>query len=254
MALILILIGVVLAFVVAIFFSLNKIRNIRTDPVSVPTPPISATPPQVKVAQQNTVEKPVVVHTDTKKPIPTPSLYRDKRDYDSDSRMRPYPIEMPPGPYPGVPLGIPVPAGALKMTAGLTDYGGLSTAGGIFPYQQRPLVPADFFRPYEAANGPFVGSVDAYAPFPSVSTPWEKSGILTSTSGHKNEILNLYRRPIAPAQELWEYQVQDKDGFIIRLDRTKYLQDGDEIHHIIGKHGMGPWKVHMFVQNRYVWV
>lgn len=121
--------------------------------------------------------------------------------------------------YPKRLIGVPVPVGALKSTLG--NYA--------------------------------VGSVDACAPFPSVTTQFEKVGILTSFRG-KNTILNLFMRPIAPNQNLWEYQVQDKNGFIIKLDQTRYLEDGDEIKNIIGKHDMGPWRVHMFAQNKYVWV
>ena len=197
-------------------------------------------------------------------------LYTD-RDRFYNSRVirpdaRPYNLDAP-GPYPGLPIGVPVPAGALKATEGLypypytPGYGARRGIGEDFPYQQRPVTSGDFFRPL-GPNAPsaFVGSVDAYAPFPEVNTPWEKAGILTATHSHshghsqKNEILNLYRRPIAPMQDLWEYQVQDKDGYVIKLDRVKYLEDGDLIHDIIGKQGLGPWRAHVFVNNKYVWV
>ncbi len=132
--------------------------------------------------------------------------------------------------------------------------------GSPLPYQNRPVDSNDFFRPY-GPNGvinttPFFGSVNAYSPFPEINTPWEKAGILTSTNvsvSPGNRILNLFRRPIAPLQDLWEYQVQDKDGFVIRLD-NKYIEDGDIITHIIGKEGMGPYRASIFVQNKYIWV
>jgi hypothetical protein len=130
----------------------------------------------------------------------------------------------------------------------------VTAPGADFPPQTRPLASGDFFRPYgpnvPVANVPFFGSVNSYAPFPEINTPWEKSGILTSLHG-KEQILNLYRRPIAPLQDLWEYQVQDKNGFVIKL-HTTYIQNGDIIPHVTGKDGA--WKVHDYVQNKYIWV
>lgn len=188
------------------------------------------------------------------------------------------------GPYPGKPQGVPVPANSLKninenynpdifrfSPLGLTGTTLRGYAqrpsyietqvipviepGSNLPYQAKPTS-GDFYRPYgpniPVADVPFVGSVNSYAPLPEVNSPWEKSGILTST--RDDAILNLYRRPIAPAQNLWEYQVQDKNGFVIRLQNVKYVEDGDLIEYIPGKSGMGPWKVHDFVQNKYIWV
>jgi hypothetical protein len=130
----------------------------------------------------------------------------------------------------------------------------VTAPGADFPAQTRPLASGDFFRPYgpnvPVQNVPFFGSVNSYAPFPEINTPWEKSGILTSLN-EKGRILNLYRRPIAPLQDLWEYQVQDKNGFVIKL-AEKYLENGDVIPHVTGKEG--PWKVHDYVQNKYIWV
>lgn len=172
-------------------------------------------------------------------------------------QYRPYGPEAP-GPYPGSIQNIPVPAGSLKATNGLynftPDYGYQVVNGGVLPQQHTPLLSDGFFIPYNPSPSAFVGSVDAFLPFPEVNTPWEKAGILTSQrsdSGTK-ELLNLYQRPIAPMQELWEYQVQDKDGFVIKLDTKRYLEDGDIIHHIIGK--PGSWKANIFVQNKYIWV
>lgn len=197
------------------------------------------------------------------------------------------------GPAPGKPLGIPVPMGALKQTNEYYNpdmfrfsplaAGTIATAlrpplingvplptplppsnsqvtvpGADFPYQMKPVASGDFFRPYgpnvPVSNVPFFGNVNAYAPFPEINTPWEKAGLLTTTGDEKNEILNLYRRPIAPLQDLWEYQVQDKNGFVIKLENIKYLENGDVIQHILGKNGLGPWKVTIFVQNKYIWV
>jgi hypothetical protein len=134
--------------------------------------------------------------------------------------------------------------------------GGVTPPGAPLPYQGNPIS-SDFLRPYgpnvPVTDVPFFGNVNAYAPFPEIVNPWEKAGLLTSES-KKDQILNLYRRPIAPLQDLWEYQVQDKNGFVIKLEGTRYLENGDIVHHVIGKDGLGPWKVHVFVQNKYIWM
>jgi hypothetical protein len=175
-----------------------------------------------------------------------------------------------PGPYPGKPMGVPVPAGTLKETneryAPLSNTNSTSGPGfkNMIGYWYRKLfsggpaidpTSADFYRPYgpnvPINTTPFFGNVDAYAPFPEVLTPWEKAGILTSRNG--DILLNLFRRPIAPSQDLWEYQVEDKDGFIIKLE-NKYIEDGTIVRDVLGKADMGPWVAHIFVQNKYVWV
>jgi|688.fasta_scaffold17193_3 hypothetical protein len=178
------------------------------------------------------------------------------------------------GPYPGKSLNVPVPQGSLKMSSEKWKY--------PFYYQQKPLAPYDYFKPYGPnaesmqaslsggfadnpyyTNGgtypyavgytgdgsiPFIGSVDAYAPFAEVTTPWEKTGILTSDG---DRIMSLYRQPIAPLQNIFKYMVQDKDGFMIPLNET-YLENNDIISHIPGKSGI--WKVHIYVNNKYIWV
>lgn len=102
---------------------------------------------------------------------------------------------------------------------------------------------------------PFIGSVNSFAPFAEVNTPWEKTGLLTRiTSGGSrddNEIVALYRQPIAPINDVFKYMVQDKDGFMIPLNQT-FLEDGDIIDHITGKSGR--WKVHIYVNNKFIWV
>lgn len=143
--------------------------------------------------------------------------------------------------------------GTSSLAGGMPEY--VTSPGADLPPQTRPLHSGDYFRPYgpnvPVSNVPFIGNVNSYAPFPEVNNPWEKSGILTSM-GDKKQILNLYRRPIAPLQDLWEYQVQDKNGFVIKLPE-KYLENGDIIPRVTG-HDDGPWKVHDYVQNKYIWV
>jgi hypothetical protein len=181
------------------------------------------------------------------------------------------------GPYPGKSLNVPVPQGSLKMSSEKWKY--------PFYYQQKPLAPYDYFKPYGPnaeslqsslsggfadnpyytnrggnadfpyavgytgdGNIPFIGSVDAYAPFAEVTTPWEKAGILTSDG---DRIMSLYRQPIAPLQNIFKYMVQDKDGFMIPLDEP-YLENGDVVNHIPGKSGL--WRVHVYVNNKYILV
>lgn len=155
------------------------------------------------------------------------------------------------GPLPDSYQGIPVPAGALKKTNDLGKYGSFTSFGDKFPYQNRPIESQDFTRdiPGNLVRPQiYVGNVDSSVPLQEVRTPWEKIGILTK----EKEILNLFQRPIAPMQDLWEYQVQDKNGFVIKLEEKKYIENGDVIPFVIGKNG--PWKAHVFTENKYVLV
>ena len=97
---------------------------------------------------------------------------------------------------------------------------------------------------------PFISSVNEYAPIGrQISTPWESAGILTSESG---EILKLYRRYIS--RDFWEYLVRDKDDFDIPLSNIHLLEDGDSVQNVDGKPGKGPWKVHIYIKDKYVYV
>ena len=176
------------------------------------------------------------------------------------------------GPFPGKQLNVPVPQASLKMAS--EEY------GYPFHYQQNPLAPYDYFKPYgpnqagmqgglEYADTPFykrggqplqpggqipfISSVNSYAPFPEVSTPWEKTGMMQTVDPSDNTILNLYRRPIAPLQDLFEYAVQDKDGFILPLQNTNFLEDGDIVDSVPGKESKGRWKANIYVNNKWVW-
>jgi hypothetical protein len=187
--------------------------------------------------------------------------------------------EQHPGPALGREMGVPVPQGALadystfrnrkwissREPAFRTAYPEYARPGalavpppvmGDFPPMNRPFS-NDFFKPYGPNIPPqfpsFVGNVSAFAPLPEVITPWEKVGLLISAEKTDHpQLLNLYRRPIAPSQELWEYNVQDLNGFVIRLDQRRFIEDGDVISHIPGK--PGEWKVNMPADNKYVWV
>lgn len=113
-----------------------------------------------------------------------------------------------------------------------------------------------YFQPYNfnTYNIPFFSSVNAFAPFPEIDSSWEKIGLLTTKDSTDSTILNLYRRPIAPLQDLFEYAVQDKNGFVIPLSTTSYLEDGDIIPFVQGKESMGEWKARIYVNNKWVWM
>ncbi len=152
------------------------------------------------------------------------------------------------GPYPGREAGVPVPMGALKFYNEQYNRDQFKIP--------RPNGGPPLAGVYNGPPNPFYGSVNAYSPFPEIESPWERAGILTSLETKVNpsdRILTIFRRVIAPSNDLWEYQVQDKDGFIIKL-RESYIEDGDTVKHIIGKEGLGPWRANIFIQNKYVWV
>ncbi len=198
-----------------------------------------------------------------------------RHTYDIGSRGPGGPDSLGPGsgPYPGMPMGVPVPRGTLKKTS--EKYG--------YPFYKasRPLKPYDYFKPFgpnqnvnQDANYvdtpyydrggfggawsdgsiPFISSVNSFAPIgPEVLSDWEKVGMLTTKDPEKGGILNLYRMPVAPLQDLFKYTAQDKNGFIVPL-KEHYLEDGDTVPEVLGKEQMGPWKANIFTQNKYVWV
>lgn len=125
--------------------------------------------------------------------------------------------------------------------------------GGLPKYTPETL-PKGFTPGYTgSAPIPFYSSVSAFAPFPEIYTPWEKVGVLTTVNPQDDSILELYRRPVAPLQDLFEYSVQDKNGFILQLRGTNYLRTGDIIPNVLGKESKGPWKVTQFIKNKWVW-
>ena len=199
--------------------------------------------------------------------VRVPALYPDI-EYTKriDNRVLAY--EQDGGPMVGVPMGIPVPAGTLKETSEKYDE--------PFYRALRPLESDDFFKPYDrrqrspkivvsdkpfyrrkissSPNLPFISSANAFAPKKEVDTKWEKMGIIQTVDPNDNTIMNIYRRPIAPLQDLYEYAVQDKDGFIVPLVGIAYLENGDIIKSVPGRESLGPWKVNIYVTNKYVWM
>jgi len=195
------------------------------------------------------------------------------------------------GPYPGIPLGVPVPRGSLKKTsekygyvqrAGLSGPGPRTVSPREYPFYKvsRPLKPYDYFKPfgpnqnvdqeanyadtpfydrgvysagYAGGDVPFISSVNAFAPFPEVDSAYEKRGILQTVDENDTTILNVYARPIAPLQDLFRYTVQDKDGFIVPLEQN-YLENGDIVPEVVGKEALGKWRFRDFVKDKFVWV
>lgn len=158
------------------------------------------------------------------------------------------------GPQPGEMMGVPVPAGTLKSTN--------DRYNTPFIRMSRTRRSDDFFRPYgshplerrslnPSDRVEFVGSADAFAPIPEVGGGWEKIGLFIRLGPGKDGMMNAYRRPIAPQQDLFEYTAQTRDGFIIRLENTKFLEDGDRVS-ITGKPGL--WRLKSYVNDKYVWV
>lgn len=165
---------------------------------------------------------------------------------------------------PEPPLKVPVPQRALKETS--ERYG--------YPFRQFEQLSytvdsTDYFKPHSyntvgrhagyadprySGRGRFYSSVNAYAPHNEVTSEWEKAGLLTTTNANDDTILVLYRRPIAPLQDLWEYAVQNKDGIIIPLEDKKFLENDDVIGTVPGLESKGSWKVKIYVNNKYVWM
>jgi hypothetical protein len=147
-----------------------------------------------------------------------------------------------------------------------------------FDHQNNPLHSYDYFKPYgpnqtsmqseinyvdtpfynnyNNHNGnnsiPFISSVDSFAPFPEVQSNWEKSGMIQTVDPSNTEIMNIYRKAIAPLRDIFEYSVQDKNGFVVPLKET-YLEDGDIIHSIPGREALGKWRYNDYVRYKYVW-
>ncbi len=125
------------------------------------------------------------------------------------------------------PMGVPVPEGVLR------DYPrmfGSSVFGPGFHLGRPPTVTSSYVLGYGRP----------------ITTEWTKLGLLVNG----DQLLDLYGRPIAPLQDLFEYQVQDLNGFNISLNHTRLLEDGDAVRAIPGK--PGTWVVH--IPKRYIWV
>ena len=222
---------------------------------------------------------------------PSPSHYRSMNSRDNEYAYNigggPYP-----GGFIGVPVqqgtmklsserdGIPFHSGFAGRGYGEPINEPDPFIGSPYPYQNQPLVSYDFFKPYgpnqpsmqkeivyadtpfynkprEALVGngsiPFVGSVDSFAPFPEVLSSWEKVGMIQTVNPDSNAIMNAYRRAIAPLRDLFQYSVQDKNGFVVPLKET-YLEDGDIIQSVPGRESLGKWKFNDYILQKYIWM
>jgi hypothetical protein len=160
---------------------------------------------------------------------------------------------------PGMRMGVMVPDGMIRdsypFPLGATPFP-IPPESGIVNTYAPNLPPASFRRPF-----PFVNSLDLglVGPHPGldglpVVGLGAKVGILslvgTRPPGAKNEILNLFARPIAPVDDQYEFRVQDRDGFVINLDQ-RYLEDKQVITGITGK--PGEWLVTLDSPYTFVW-
>jgi len=143
------------------------------------------------------------------------------------------------GPYPGSPMGLPVPYEALKQPP--------SNFFAPIDYSLPPMgqmqVPYNYQNYTNNPYGKYISSVDGDAPLSAIRNRWNKIGIVKSLSTKDDQIMNLFGMIIAPGQDLYQYQVQDKNGFIIPLKITSELNSGDRIPFISGHEGAGTWVV-----------
>jgi hypothetical protein len=74
---------------------------------------------------------------------------------------------------------------------------------------------------------------------------WQNVGVLTNDV----EILNLYTRPTTYNEDIWQYRVQDKDGFMIEIGEIPLLKNGMMVDTIPGKPGI--FKVNLYKKDIY---
>lgn len=129
----------------------------------------------------------------------------------------------------------------------------------FYPYPS--IVTPNEFRgdiyPYNRFDGDghrFVGEIGSTF-VPSIPDGrFHKVGLLTqkvSSHDKKNVILNLYKRTISDYAEIYEYSIEDRDGFIIPLKSKVHgdfnrLENGDVIDGVLGYENNGPFNVNIF--------
>lgn len=137
---------------------------------------------------------------------------------------------------PIVPTGV-APRGAFK-----------ETSEKYWAFNRSPSPDGGFFKPYGVGT---ISSQPSFSPFPEAGGEWEKVGILTQDGATgEGTIMNVFRKPIAPLQDLFQYTVQDRDDFIIRLNSTGLLEDGDKVTDIPSK--AGTWTFTDYVKSKWV--
>ncbi len=76
---------------------------------------------------------------------------------------------------------------------------------------------------------------------------WQKVGVLTA----QDKTLNLLARPTTYNEDIWQFRVEDKDGFIIELPESQPYRTGQVIESIPGKASAGPWTVRIYSRDTY---
>ncbi len=126
-------------------------------------------------------------------------------------------------------------------------------------FYDKYVTPALLDQPqfYMPPTANMISSVNRYVPLKEVNTPYETIGRLRSNDENNHKILRLRRRPIAPLQDLYEYDVYDaKNKLHIPLRGVSgYLVDGDVIPaSTLKSEGNADWTAEIDKENKYVYV
>lgn len=131
---------------------------------------------------------------------------------------------------------------------------------GLKPYdysQTQPVLnPRNGFVDWvfpPSSGKPVIGSVNQYAPLPEFTTSYNQVGYLKSSDETKTKLLTLYRRPISPQQDMYEYKIFDNENKItIPLRNVNgYLENNDEVGPIAGQ-GTQKWIAVIDSENKFV--
>ena len=99
---------------------------------------------------------------------------------------------------------------------------------------------------------PAISSVNEFVPLPRLVTNFDEIGYLVSSDPDEKKLLKLFRRPISPQQDMYEYKIRDsKNKLDILLKNTGYLKDGDNIGIIDGQ-GPSTWRAVINTNNKFV--
>ena len=74
---------------------------------------------------------------------------------------------------------------------------------------------------------------------------WQKVGVLTGD----NDTLNLYSRPTTYNDDMWQYRVEDKDGFFVDIGEMQTLKTGNVVYSVPGKSSITNWKVNIYKRD-----
>ena len=79
---------------------------------------------------------------------------------------------------------------------------------------------------------------------------WVKAGIAYAKNSKKPYILNVYQRALDPYREIYEYEVRDKDGFVVPINNVYLLEDKD-VFDIPAYKDIGPF---VFEEDKYDYI